>query len=237
MTGSSVPAALVCLGTLAFGLAPFVTPPFTGFDPALFPVRIDRPAIQPAGYAFSIWGLIYLWLAAHALFGLVRRRDDPAWDRTRWPLIVALAVGSVWLAIAGTSPVWATLTIWVMQATALTAFLRADSGRDRWLLLAPLAILSGWLSAAAAVSTGVLVAGYGLLSNEMSATMMLALVLAVSVSTQRRQPAMPVYGATVIWALIGVVVVNAADLPVISALAGLTALAVAFLLWRQHQAG
>jgi len=236
VTGGTLRATLLCAATLAFGAAPFVTPPFTGYDPTLFPVPIDRPAIQPAGYAFSIWAVIYLWLAAHALFGLLRRPDDPAWDRVRWPLTLAVGLGSVWLAIAGTSPGWATLAIWVMQASALTAFLRADTGQDRWLLSAPLAILAGWLSAAAAVSTGVLVAGYGLLSNQMSAIAMLALVLALAVTTQRRKPGMPVYAATVIWALAGVIVANASGLPIIAAAAGLVALALAFLLWRQRQA-
>ena len=177
---------LLCAVTLGFGVAPFVTPPFTGFDPTLFPVQIERPAIQPAGYAFSIWSVIYLWLAAHALFGLLKRRADPAWDKVRWPLIASLAIGTVWLAIAGASPVWATLTIWLMAATALTAFLRADPGTDRWLLSGPLAIYAGWLSAAAAVSTGVLVAGYGLLPNAFAAVAMLALVLMLAVSIQRR---------------------------------------------------
>ena len=40
-----------------------------GYDPGQFPVVIARPSIQPAGYAFAIWGLIYAWLMAHAGFG------------------------------------------------------------------------------------------------------------------------------------------------------------------------
>ena len=66
---------------LAMVAAPALTPSFTGYDPATFPVRIDRPAIQPAGYAFSIWGLIYLWLLVHAGYGLFKRRDDAAFLR------------------------------------------------------------------------------------------------------------------------------------------------------------
>ena len=53
------------------------------------------------------------------------------------------------------------------------------------------------------------VAGYGLLSDTLSAAAMLALVLAIAVSVQMRLGPRPVYGLTVIWALIGVVVVNA----------------------------
>lgn len=70
---------ILLVATLAFGVAPFVTPPFTGYDPAMFPVYILRPSIQPAGYAFAIWSVIYLWLIAHAIFGFWKRPADAAW--------------------------------------------------------------------------------------------------------------------------------------------------------------
>lgn len=201
-------ALLLLAAIAAFGIAPFVTPPFTGYDPAQFPVRIDRPSIQPAGYAFAIWSVIYLWLIAHAVFGLWQRRDDPAWDAVRLPLAASALIGAAWLSIAGASAVWGTLTIWPMALAALAAFLRADPDRDRWMLSAPAAILAGWLTAASAVSTGVTLAGYGWLSDTAAAGAMLALVLAIAVAVQRARPAMPVYGLTVIWALAGVIVAN-----------------------------
>jgi len=204
-------ALIVLFATVAFAVAPFVTPPFSGYEPGQFPVEIPRPAIQPAGYAFSIWGVIYLWLILHAGYGLWKRADDPAWTPTRLPLIVSVVLGTVWLAIAGASPGWATGVIWIMTAAAITAFLRAPTEPDRWILSAPLAIYAGWLSAAAAVSTGILIAGYGILSNTGSALAMLATVLGLAVAIQWQKPGMPVYGLTVIWALIGVVVANSGD--------------------------
>lgn len=211
-----LPALILLLVTIAFGLAPLVTPPFTGYDPALLPVDIGRPAIQPAGYAFAIWSVIYLWLILHAVYGLWKRAADPAWARVRVPLTVAIGVGVVWLWIAGQSAVWGTVTIWIMAVAALAAFLRAPTEPDRWILSAPLAIFSGWLTAAAAVSTGVLIAGYGVLSNAGSALAMLAMVLVIALLVQGRKPRMPVYGLTVVWALIGVIVVNWGDLPVVA---------------------
>ncbi len=214
------------LATLAFLAAPALTPPFRGYDPGLFPVAITRPAIQPAGYAFAIWGPIYLWLIAHAGFGLWARHDDPAWERTRLPLTGAVLLGSVWLAIAQNYPIIATIAILTMAALALTAFLRAQTQPDRWLLSAPLAIFSGWLTAAAAVSTGLVIAGYGLMSNTTTALVLLIVVFGLALWVQSRKPAMPVYGATVVWALLGIVVANWPDLkPVaIPALVGAVAL-------------
>ena len=148
---SRLSALILVLVTIAFGLAPLVTPPFTGYDPSLFPVQIGRPAIQPAGYAFAIWSVIYLWLIVHAVGGAWRRADHPAWMPTRLPLMLAIGVGTVWLWIAGQSAVLGTVTIWIMAVAALTAFLRAPTEPDRWLLSGPLAIFAGWLTAAAAV--------------------------------------------------------------------------------------
>jgi hypothetical protein len=229
-------ALILLLATLAFGVAPFVTPPFTGYDPAMFPVHILRPSIQPAGYAFAIWSVIYLWLIAHAVFGLWKRPDNPDWDRVRLPLTLAVAVGAVWLWIAGQSAIWGTVTIWIMAAGAILAFLRADPAVDRWMLSGPTAIFAGWLSAAAAVSTGVLIAGYGWLSDTGSAAAMLALVLALAVTVQMRRPAMPVYGLTVIWALAGVIVANAGGNLTVAVMAGSCIAVMAVTLWARRKA-
>lgn len=233
----TIRAALLLLVTLAFGAAPFLTPPFRGYDPALFPVQIARPAIQPAGYAFGIWSVIYLWLIIHAVTSLWKRRENPAWDRTRWPLVTAIALGSAWLSIAPVAPIAATVTILVMAAAAIAAFLLADPDQDRWLLSAPTAILAGWLSAAAAVSTGVVLSGYGWLSDTAAALVMIAATLAVALSIQSRHPRMPVYGLTVIWALIGIVVVNAGITPAVAITAGLGIAAMALLLGKQMKSG
>ncbi|MGV8953604.1 MAG: hypothetical protein ACOH2M_21080 [Cypionkella sp.] len=207
MTNRALQPALLA-AALAFAAAPLVTPPFMGYDPTIFPVVIPRPSVQPAGYAFAIWGLIYLWLILHAGFGLLRRRGDADYLRPAPALIGALILGTLWLAIAGNYPITATLVILVMAALALTAYLRADPSRERWLLAAPLAIFAGWLTAAAAVSLGVILAGYGILSDTASALTMLILVLAIALSVQAKRPQMPVYGATVTWAIIGIVAAN-----------------------------
>jgi hypothetical protein len=229
-------ALILLIATLAFGVAPFITPPFTGYDPGLFPVPIERPSIQPAGYAFAIWSVIYLWLISHAFYGLWKRAEVPAWDTVRVPLAVAVAVGAVWLWIAGQSAIWGTITIWIMAAGAILAFLRADTKVDRWMLSGPTAIFAGWLSAASAVSTGVLVAGYGWLSDTASAAAMLALVLGIAVTVQMRRPAMPVYGLTVIWALIGVIAANAGANLTVAVLAASGVAVMAVTLWANRRA-
>lgn len=221
-------APILLVATLAFALAPIITPPFTGYDPGQFPVEIAQPAVQPAGYAFAIWSLIYLWLILHAAFGLWKRQRHPAWVRVRPALTLAVVLGTLWLAIAVSSPVWATVVILVMAGAANLAFLKAPTEPDRWILSAPLAIFAGWLTAASAVSTGVLLAGYGYLGNEEAAYDMMAALLILGLLVQWRKPRMPVYGLTLAWALAGIGVANlGSGTPVAWVAFGIAALALA----------
>jgi len=226
-------ASLLVLATLAFAVAPYLSAPFTGFDPAAFPVRIDRPAVQPAGYAFAIWGLIYLGLIAHAAFGLIARTDHPDWQRPRLPLLAALVLGSGWIALALFQPLVATAVILLMAGAAITAFLRATPAQDFWLLSAPLALFAGWLTAASAVSVGVVLAGYGLLPDSAAALAMMAVAFAMAVLVQRRNRRQPLYSATVIWALTGIAVANGSTLPLVTGAALAAALVLGVLALRR----
>lgn len=226
-------AFLLLLTTLAFAVAPYLSAPFTGFDPAAFPVQIERPAVQPAGYAFAIWGLIYLGLMGHAAFGLTARADHPDWQRPRLPLIAALVLGSGWIALALFQPLVATGVILLMAAAAVLALLRARPAQDFWLLSAPLALFAGWLTAASAVSVGVMLAGYGLLSNSAAALTMIAVALAVAGWVQGQTPRQPLYSGAVIWALTGIAVANGGTLPLVTGAALAAALVLAVLALRR----
>ncbi|NTT86562.1 hypothetical protein [Tabrizicola fusiformis] len=226
-------AFLLLLATLAFAVAPYLSAPFTGFDPAAFPVQIDRPAVQPTGYAFAIWGLIYLGLIGNAAFGLIARADHPDWQRPRLPLIAALVLGSGWIALALFQPLVATGVILLMAAAAVLALLRARPAQDFWLLSAPLALFAGWLTAASAVSVGVMLAGYGLLSNSAAALTMIAVALAVTGWVQGQTPRQPLYSAAVIWALTGIAVANGGTLPLVTGAALAAALVLAVLALRR----
>ena len=142
------------------------------------------------------------------------RRDDPIWNAVRLPHLGALVLGTAWLAIANGYPVTATAAIVVMAGFALRAFLQASPAHDRWLLSAPLGLFAGWLTAASMVSLGVILAGYGWLSDTGAALTMLAVILIVAVVVQLRQPSMPSYSVSVVWASIGVAAVNWQDNPV-----------------------
>ncbi|MEO1153398.1 MAG: hypothetical protein AAFV31_17245 [Pseudomonadota bacterium] len=212
-------AVFVLTATLAFVTSPLWSAGFGGFDANAYPNPQNDPPIQPAGYAFSIWGVIYLWLVVSSGYGLFARADDAEWDRVRWPLTVSLIVGAPWISVAVISPVWATVMIWVMLISALWALFVAPA-EDRWLLAAPIALYAGWLSAASLVALGLLGAGYGVIAGETGwawAMLLAALVLATAV--QKNVAWMPVYSVGVVWALIAVAVRNWPGDPALAMLA------------------
>lgn len=212
-------ALLTLALTAAFAVAPAITEPFTGFRPDQLPIPQTDPPIQPAGWAFSIWGLIYGWLIVSAVFGVLRRGDDPDWDRVRAPLAVTLAVGTAWLAIANASAIWATITIAIMAAGAIAALIRSPAA-DRWWLRAPVAVLAGWLTAATFVSLGATAAGHGLFAGPAGwAVIGILAALAIALAVLRAVPGATEYALTLVWALGAIAIKNAGALPVITALA------------------
>jgi len=220
---------LVLVATLLFAVSPMVSSGFNGFDPMSFPVPQIDPPVQPAGYAFAIWGLIYLWLIAGALYGLVNAATSLDWRDMRRPLMISLLIGVFWISVANTSPVWATVMITLMAASAIWAFLKAGRS-DPLFQVWPVALYAGWLTAATGVGCGVVLAGYGVFSPQVAALFCLSAVLVVALIVQSMRPRDPGYPASVAWALAGIIVANSStqNWPVIT----LAVIGMALLLGR-----
>ena len=201
-------AFFTLLFTVAFAIAPFLTNPFSGFEADQLPISQIDPPVQPAGYAFAIWGLIYFWLIISAVFGVWKRRDAEDWSRARAPLMISLAIGVPWLTIANASAIWATITIILMAFGAIAALILSPT-RDRWLFQAPIAIYAGWLTAASYVSIGSTMAGYGVITDALGwAFIGITMALVTALIVFLRRPQALEYLLTVIWALTGIIVAN-----------------------------
>lgn len=208
MTALPLKPTLVALAAVAFAASPIFSAGFGGFDADRFPIPQDNPPGQPAGYAFSIWGLIYLWLIAHAIYSLLKRPNDAGWGATRAPLLVSLAVGASWIAVAQQSPIAALILIWVMLISALMALFAAPRTEPLW-LSTPLAIYAGWLSAASFVALAINGAGYGVVFDGLGWAWVAVAALFVFAGTlQWKLGFVPGYGLTVAWALVAVGVQN-----------------------------
>ena len=220
---------LVLLAAVAFAVSPMLSNGFGGYRPDQFPIPQADPPIQPAGWAFSIWGLIFAWLVAGSAFGAWKRREDPDWQPMRPALLVSLALGAFWIETAHRTPIGATVLIVAMLVPALAAFLRAGRQDAVW-QVRPVALYAGWLTAATGASFGLVLGGFGVMSEQAAAILCLLAVTGAALAVQAARPGEWAYPAGVIWALAGIFVANlsTANVPVLA----LSALAVLVLGWR-----
>jgi hypothetical protein len=114
-----------------------------------------------------------------------------------------------------------------MLGLALVALFRAPARPDRWLLLAPIAVYAGWLSAASIAGLGLLGAGYGIGPGQTGWALIsvgVATLLAALVQLRLRRA--PEYGVTVAWALGAILARNLGTNSTVAIAAGVAAAAM-----------
>ena len=198
---------LTLIASVAFAASPLWVPDFGGFNPEQLPYPQLNAPVQPAGYAFAIWGLIFTWLVVACAYGLWARADNANWSAMRPALLVSLAIGAAWLPIATLSPIWATILIWLMLVSSLVALFRSPRVDQAWASW-PIGLYAGWLSAASFAGVGLLLAGYGWTSQTTAAWVCVSLASVLGFGVQWRLACAPTYGIAVIWALVAIAVRN-----------------------------
>lgn len=190
---------------VGFAAAPIFSNGFGGFSRESFPVQVERWPAQPVGWAFSVWGLIYLALIATSAWAVARPAETPGWSRAAWPMGASLFIGLFWIEAAMRSPVLATAMILPMAVSAIIAMRRLGA---TWRETAAVGLYAGWLTAASGVAVSVVLTGYGVLPPRIAAIALIGVVLAVAVGVSACRPTIWSYRAGVIWALLGVIVAN-----------------------------
>lgn len=231
---------LVLLAAVQQMVVPFFVNPFRDRAPL---VRDSVPSqLEPAGYAFSIWGPIYLLAVGYGIWQLTAAgRADAATARIA-PLAIMLYLGSsLWLAAAKYGPIWATMPILaVMAACASAALLIALAGGERsglsWSAVTlPFALYAGWTVCATFVNIAEVAPAHGFarlgLSVAAYAMLSIAVLTVIAVVLLWVTGAELAFAATILWALIAIGVAGVqrgADGAVITA-AGSAAVAVVLL--------
>lgn len=126
-----------------------------------------------AGYAFAIWGLIFLLDLAFAVWQLgSRRREDDTLQRVRPAAAAGFTLTALWMPLFSQQWFWLALaTIWL--ALACLAWAAAVLARDPtplpgqrgWATFA-LSLHAGWLALAAFLNTAQVIVAYRLLPTE-----------------------------------------------------------------------
>ena len=195
----------------------------------------------PAGYVFSIWGLIYIGMIAFTVYqALPPQRDNPRLRGVRGWFILSNLANAGWLFLWHYQQFPITLlAMGTLLVSLIAIYLRLRPGRttaptiERWAVEAPFSIYLGWITVAtiANVTTVLDWVGWGRfgLSDAFWMVVMLAVVVAVAwaMSLRERDAA---YLAVLLWALAGIGVKFPAEgLVTISTWAAFALVALAFL--------
>ncbi|MFZ6029465.1 MAG: tryptophan-rich sensory protein [Chloroflexota bacterium] len=180
----------------------------------------------PAGYVFSIWGVIYLGLIAYAIFqALPSQRENPRLRATGWWISLSGVANSTWIFLWHYEQFVGTVVVMLLLlATLIVTYLRLGIGRtnvpsaETWAVRLPFSIYLGWITVATVANITALLDhlnwdGFGI-APEIWMSIVLAVVLTISasISFTRRDVA---YTAVILWALAGIAVKHAAVLAVV----------------------
>lgn len=110
----------------------------------------------PAGYVFSIWGIIYLGLIAIAVFqALPAQRDNRGLARTGWLLTLTGVANSGWLFLWHYEQFpWTVPVMLALLGLLILIYVRLDIGKaaasraERWCLHIPVSLYLGWICVA-----------------------------------------------------------------------------------------
>jgi hypothetical protein len=125
--------------------------------------------LAAAGYAFSIWGLIFVLDIAYAIWQLNVERDPV--PSSRLPAMIGFALTALWMPVFSQEMFWQALVIiWIAWIAVLWAALRlanaaSSSAAYFWFGKLPLPLHAGWLSVAIFLNTAQVIVAYRLLDT------------------------------------------------------------------------
>ena len=189
--------------------------------------------LTPAGYAFAIWGLIYIGLIAYSIYqALPAQRHDPAFQKASWGIIGACALQIIWIYAFLTFYFWPSVFLIVGILACLVYAYRSSRSvkatwKNRWLLQAPISVYFGWITVATVVnaagalhvadvptedlatfSSVVETSTAGLLATVVMMAISAGLAAAVALKYQDAS-----YPAVVVWALSAIAIRHSTRLP------------------------
>ena len=190
-----------------------------GTDDFARPTPGGDPPTTPAGYAFSIWSLIFAGSIAYAVRqALPRQAARPLFRAMGWGTAVAFLATAAWPLVAQQRDwVWATVAIFLVIAWGLGVAVRAVGREaslaplDRWTVRAPIALFLGWASIASFANVGLALRWSGITrpgGETIVAVVLLAAATAVAAWVTVRTHGEAWYAGAVAWGAIAIAVAD-----------------------------
>jgi hypothetical protein len=192
----------------------------------------NNSPVTPAGYAFSIWGLIYLASLALAVYQLLPSQvGRDVHRRTGWWLVAAFGASTVWIPIFAVQVLWLSqvviLVLLVSLAVAMSRMAAepASGTTEQALLRLPTAIYLGWATLATMAGFGLVLRSLGMPADSTLTTVvslvLIALATAVCALVITRFTALAGFAFTAGWALVAVIVASYVPVVRVVAVVGL----------------
>ena len=173
--------------------------------------------VTPAGYVFSIWGVIYVLLLAFVVFqALPSQREKPFLRQINVLFILSSVFNVVWLFLWHYDQIVLSVALmFALLATLIAVYLRLGIGKtmvtlkERVFVHLPFSVYLGWITVASIANVAsALVAvgwdGFGLASDVWAVLVIaVALLITLGVIATRRDVA---YSLVLVWALVGIAV-------------------------------
>jgi hypothetical protein len=166
---ASTSRALPLVCAVAQILTPFL--PMIGFGRTIGEQsNAVRTLVTPAGWAFAIWGALYIGALVFALYqALPSQRDNPLLARLRGPAAGAFFGNALWAAytqIAGlgvpsVAIILFTLLCLLKSYRILATWPIGFTAGERWCAVLPLTALASWLTVASIVNIAATLRAHG----------------------------------------------------------------------------
>ncbi len=171
----------------------------------------------PAGYVFSIWGIIYVALITFTAYqATATGRASRAVQRIGWWFAISGVANSVWILFWHYGMFPATMASMIVLVASLCVIVsriglpkNATTKAERWMVHLPFSIYIGWISVATIANAAVTLLDLGWDGGPLSpgtwtvTLIAIALCLGVWFIVQREDLAYP---SVLIWAFIGIAV-------------------------------
>ena len=193
----------------------------------------------PAGYVFSIWGLIYLAVVGFTIFqALPAQKDDVRLHAIRPWFVLNTAANAGWILCWHHELFVLSLGVMFVIAASLAVIFRhlqaspPRSGIEFLVLHAPFSLYFGWISVATLANVTVVLATLGFTAAMASPAVTLVLLGLVTVicAVVSLRFADPVYAAVFVWASVGIGAANSDTAPLLGGSLTVAALCTVFAL-------
>jgi benzodiazapine receptor len=184
--------------------------------------------ITPAGYVFSIWGVIYILLGIFVVFqALPSQKGKDYQGKISWLFVSSCLLNIAWLFLWQFEYlILSVVLMFLLLATLIAIYLRLDIGKstaslgEKLAVHVPFSVYLGWITIASIANVAVTLVstgwdGFGI-SQEIWAALIIviAVLITLLVIAKRKDLA---YGLVIIWALLGIGVKQSANQNIVTA--------------------